>query len=165
MSKKTVRGAKIYLAGRYGRREEIAGYAEELRRLGAIITSYWLAGSHDLDGTEDAEQKTAKERMWAVEDLGDVDYANWLIAFTEHPDGVVPGRARGGRHVEFGFALAQGNKRLIVVGPRENVFHCLARVEQYDTWRDCLAALQAEAMSAEDIRFLAEVSQRLAHGA
>jgi hypothetical protein len=32
--------------------------------------------------------------------------------------------ATGGRHVEFGLALAQG-KRVIIVGPRENVFHYL----------------------------------------
>ena len=48
--------------------------------------------------------------------------------------------ARGGRHVEFGMGWAWG-KRLIVVGPRENVFHLLPTVEQFDSWPDALAAL------------------------
>lgn len=48
--------------------------------------------------------------------------------------------SRGGRHVEFGMALAM-DKRLVVVGPRENVFHLLPAVEQFDTWPLALAAL------------------------
>ena len=47
--------------------------------------------------------------------------ADAVIVFTEMPNSVL---ATGGSHVEFGLALAQG-KRVIVVGPRENVFHYL----------------------------------------
>jgi len=50
-----------------------------------------------------------------------------LLFFSEPPDSH---SKRGGRHVEFGLALAWG-KRLMIVGPRENVFHCLPQVEQY----------------------------------
>lgn len=46
--------------------------------------------------------------------------------------------SRGGRHVEFGMALALA-KRCIVIGPRENVFHLLPQVEQYDSWEQYLA--------------------------
>jgi hypothetical protein len=42
---------------------------------------------------------------------------------------------RGGRHVEFGLAIGL-KKRLIVIGPRENIFHCLPQVELFDSWED-----------------------------
>ena len=44
-----------------------------------------------------------------------------------------PLSTRGGRHAEFGIALALG-KRVIVIGPRENVFHALPAVERYESW-------------------------------
>lgn len=56
--------------------------------------------------------------------------------FSEPPDSH---SKRGGRHVEFGMALAWG-LRLIVIGQRENVFHCLPQVERYDTWDDFLSS-------------------------
>jgi hypothetical protein len=46
--------------------------------------------------------------------------AEMVISFTG-------GGGKGGRHVEFGLAVAAG-KRLVVIGPRENVFHCLPGV-------------------------------------
>ena len=55
------------------------------------------------------------------------------------------GRNRGGRHVEFGMALARrllsGAPRLIVVGYRENVFHYAPEVEFYETWNEAFCAL------------------------
>jgi len=44
-----------------------------------------------------------------------------VITFTETPRS---SNSRGGRHVEFGIALGM-RKRAVVIGPRENVFHCL----------------------------------------
>ena len=43
------------------------------------------------------------------------------IFFSEPSDKAV---RRGGRHVEFGFAMA-GNKPIFVIGPKENIFHYL----------------------------------------
>ena len=48
--------------------------------------------------------------------------------------------ARGGRHVEFGLALAAG-KRLCIVGPRENIFHFLPRVEVFRSTDDLVGAI------------------------
>ena len=53
-----------------------------------------------------------------------------IVSFTESPRSV---SSRGGRHVEFGLGLAW-NKIVVVVGPRENVFHCLSDVYQFDDW-------------------------------
>jgi hypothetical protein len=49
-------------------------------------------------------------------------------------------RSRGGHHVEFGYALAQG-KRIILVGHRENVFNYLPEIEFIETWPQALDAL------------------------
>jgi len=109
----------LYLAGRYGRREELAIYAHRLRNRGHIVTSRWL----DLTYPEDPiDIKTRCEL--ADRDLEDLRAAEVLISFTEPSDSVY---GRGGRHVEFGIALALG-KTLHVVGHRENVFCCMDRI-------------------------------------
>ena len=48
--------------------------------------------------------------------------------------------AAAGHHVEFGYALAQG-KRIILVGHRENVFNYLPEIEFVETWPQALDAL------------------------
>lgn len=109
-------GTTVYLAARYGRRAELAAVAHALRVIGFDVVSRWVFGAHE--STEDVTS--------ALEDIQDLERAEIVVSFTEGER--APGRARGGRHVEFGFGLARG-KRLIVVGPRENVFHHLPGVE------------------------------------
>jgi nucleoside 2-deoxyribosyltransferase len=129
---------RVYLAARYSRREELAGYRERLQAAGHEVTSRWLNGDHqvsdaglNLGDDPEADQFTKAEReRFALEDMADVIAADMLIAFTEPPRSTA---SRGGRHVEFGFALAQG-MLIAVVGPRENVFHCLPGVMQFDTF-------------------------------
>lgn len=138
----------VYLAGRYGRRQELAGYAAELGDRGVIVTSQWLAGpgQRRVGGTtlgperERAIEAGTTEAFalrgeCASQDLADIAAADVLIAFTEPPTSAY---SRGGRHVELGVALAT-NKTVIVVGPRENVFHCLPGLWHYDDWASCLA--------------------------
>ena len=54
---------------------------------------------------------------------------------------------RGGRHVEFGLAVAD-EKRIILVGPRENVFHFLPVVENFRDWAALRKLLGAERAAA-----------------
>ena len=116
---------RIYLAARYGRREELNVYAEELRFEGYIVDAIWLTGDHE------AELLTSDDaQLFAIEDLRDIEASDIMINFTE-PERTGP--TRGGRHVEFGMAHALG-LGLIVVGPRENVFHALPSVHQFDKW-------------------------------
>lgn len=112
----------IYLAARYSRIAELNRYAAILREFGYTITSRWLEGSHQIsdDGLSAEADRETRERF-AKEDLHDLKRADLVISFTEPPRS---SNSRGGRHVEFGFALGTG-KQLIVIGPRENVFHCL----------------------------------------
>ena len=129
-----------YLAGRYSRRLELCGYAEDLQRAGHTVVSSWLDGHHesqDLVGTDD------EKATWAIADLLDLRKAHLLIAFTEDPRGIP---TRGGRHVELGYALALRDTceypSIAIVGPRENVFCCLPYVAQFDTWADALKQIE-----------------------
>jgi hypothetical protein len=131
---------KIYLAARYSRLPE-KGYAKALVALGHTVTSRWILGGHDL-GTHDPADAAHALPLWASEDMEDLLAADLCLSFTEPPEAGL-GRARGGRHVELGIALALG-KRCLIVGYREHIFHWLACMELYPTWEACLARLQEE---------------------
>lgn len=128
----------------------MAGYACDLHRRGYAVTSRWLAGDHQIDDAGlSAEASRAERERFAREDWEDLIRADVCVSFTEPPRS---SSSRGGRHVEFGAALALA-KRCVVVGPRENVFYCLPEVEVYPTWTEALAAfpLDATALSRRAI--------------
>lgn len=116
---------KIYLAARYSRFEELQGYRTQLEALGYEVTSRWINGDHQVSNDALAQAKHEERIRFAVEDRDDLMAAEIVVAFAEEPRTTT---TRGGRHVEFGIALALG-KRLIAVGWRENVFYCLPEVE------------------------------------
>jgi len=117
---------KIYLASRYSRHIELQEIAKVLISHGHEITSRWLWGNHQIDDKGlSIEAKRSERERFANEDYEDLMRAETVISFTEVPRS---SNSRGGRHVEFGIALAF-QKRCIVIGPRENVFHCLPKVE------------------------------------
>jgi hypothetical protein len=140
---------RIYLAARYSRRLELCEYRAQLQAIGHEVTSRWLNGAHQvyLDGEPlGPEQEALIESggaapelrgRFAAEDWNDLTSADLVINFTEPPRSKA---SRGGRHVEFGAALAL-EIRCIVVGPRENVFHCLPEVAWFETWPEAFAAL------------------------
>ena len=142
---------KVYLAARYSRHPEMQEYARQLESVGIQVTSRWIYGSHQLMangeplGREreamfeaDDPSMRAQRAEFAQHDLQDVMAADVVISFTEKSR--TSSTSRGGRHVEFGVAVAAG-KRCVVVGFRENVFHCLPQVEFYETWPEAFASL------------------------
>ena len=130
---------KIYLASRYGRRDELCQYRSQLELLGHPVTSRWLNGNHQIDDNGLAAEGTKTEReRFAQEDWDDLMAADWVFSFTEKPR--TSTNSRGGRHVEFGAALAAG-KRCAVIGWRENVFHCMPQVAFFDTWEGLMERL------------------------
>lgn len=132
---------KIYLAARYSRHDELQGYARDLEEVHHTITSRWIRGGHQISDTGLSEEGSVEEReRFALEDMADLDEADWVISFTEEPRS---GHSRGGRHVEFGYALAL-EKRCTVVGPRENVFHCLPMIAVFPDWEAVRQALKAD---------------------
>jgi nucleoside 2-deoxyribosyltransferase len=130
---------RIYLAARYSRRDELCLYRADLESLGYCVVSRWLNGNHQIsDDGLSVEGSEAERLRFASEDWSDLLGSDICISFTETPRNT---HSRGGRHVEFGAALALG-KRCIIVGPRENVFHCLLEVERADSWPAVLTDLQ-----------------------
>ncbi len=137
---------KVYLAARFSRRKEMQGYADELIALGHRVTARWVVGppqsSHHPD--EVTGHSLAYEERVSVEDLKDVADADCIICFSEQPRET---NTRGGRHVEFGLAVA-AHKRIILVGPRENVFYFLPVVENFPDWAALRAPLASERAAA-----------------
>jgi nucleoside 2-deoxyribosyltransferase len=130
---------KIYFAGRVSQRGTLQQWADDCVQLGHVTVSRWSMreSTHFLVDGLSPQAKDDERRRFAMEDIEDIDKADIVISLMEEPRG--PGR--GGRHVEFGYALARG-KRLICVGPRETVFHHLINVEHFATWEECLVMLR-----------------------
>lgn len=137
---------KYYFAARYSRHAEMRKYRDELMMAptlglgGNYVTSSWIdahKGEWQTSMTAaQIQERTVEAADFANTDLADIDECHFFIAFTEAENG----DSKGGRHVEFGYALCQG-KELIIIGPRENVFYALAH-QQYDTWEAFLESLE-----------------------
>lgn len=121
---------KIYLAARFGRILELREYAKHLEFQGHEITSRWLQ-----EGAEASyeELTPARARQCAEYDIADIYKSHCVISFTESRNS---GYTSGGRHVEFGIALALG-KTCYIVGPLENVFHHLTVPKWFLNWNAC----------------------------
>ena len=118
---------KWYFAGQFSRLVEIASYATRARIANLEVTSHWL--DQDL-GLGYAGGSSEAGRSFAERDLVDIAAADGFLFFAEDPLAGIP---RGGRHVEFGVALATG-KTVEVIGSRENIFHLLPGIAHYHTF-------------------------------
>ena len=141
------RDMPIYFAGRYSRRDELAGYAAEMRRAGFNVISHWLT-----ETAESMEVLTDEERAATAErDCNEIQEADVFVLFTEPLNDMVPGPwATGGRHFETGYFKGLldagfGSAKVIVIGGPQNIFHYLPGVMHYPGWpafkRVFLAAL------------------------
>ena len=93
------------------------GIAARLIAEGHDVVSRWLGEPYETDDASVAtilEDRQACLQM-ASRDLEDIARAELLILFTDVGD------TRGGKMVEFGFALAKGID-CSVIGPMENIF-------------------------------------------
>ncbi len=125
----------IYLSAQWSRRDEIEGYAKELRELGHTVTSRWHHGEPMGD---DSKPTRATWARWAQADLDDIAAADVFLAFTEL-EGTM---SRGGRHVEWGVALS-GNTELWICGQVESQFYAL-NDRQWGTWLNCIEFIKQE---------------------
>jgi hypothetical protein len=121
---------KVYLAAMYGSKEKIKEVAAKLNGIGITVTSSWLYSTDDADDIPGA----------AYRDLMDVKEADAVINFTTDRS---VGYVTGGRHVEFGAAWAWG-KKLIIVGPKENIFHELEGIVHLQDENELLRYLKKE---------------------
>ncbi len=111
---------KVYIAAPYPLRSEARDLGLTLRNLGHHVTSRWLL--------KDDDSSDATAQM----DLDDVDRADVLLLWQP---GEWANKGTGGRHVEFGYALAIG-KPVVVFGSKTNVFHYLDRVRVTERLED-----------------------------
>lgn len=114
---------KVYVMARYSRKDEVAEVVELLKEAGLEVVSQW----HTEPYTKDVQMRDLDHsihRELAVRDLKELDEADAILALTESPD---TAHVRGGRHTEFGYALAKG-KKAVVCGPEENIFYTLPGV-------------------------------------
>ena len=133
----------VYLAAAYNAQELMRFYAVGLSEMGYEVTSRWILGQHDTppDGIEPG---SIAHHAWAAnDDLADIDRAATVILFTAWPS------TKGGRHVEFGYALATG-KKIVVIGERESVFHSLPQVAWFPAWADYVQSLGEEVQPGDD---------------
>lgn len=128
---------KIYLAAAFNRRAQIESAAVALCAAGYDVVSSWFAHEY-FDVTSDDKPVEVKHIL-ALTDLRQINMSDVLIYFCEPID--APAGVSGGRHVEFGFALASGLE-IILVGSPENLFHYCPSCKHADTVIDAFPLLQ-----------------------
>lgn len=131
---------KIFLSSRYSRRDELREVRKRIIKRGFQVVSRWLDTEwEEKDGAGSSSAPAAYREEFAIKDMEDVERCDLFIGFTEEPrsDG------RGGRHVEFGAAVALG-KRVWIIGPHENIFHHLPRVCPFGCVDEMLTHLEFE---------------------
>jgi nucleoside 2-deoxyribosyltransferase len=123
---------KVYLASNYSSHPEMREVRAYLEARGHTVTSRWINGEHELLEGQDV----AVSERFAMDDWEDLLAADAMIWFSQQTEN----RGRGGRHVEFGMALAWG-KPIHVVGRKENVFHWLPQVVHHVSTIEAVQAL------------------------
>lgn len=127
---------KIYLAAQFSWKEDIGIKKRELEALGHVVTSTWTEEVASA-GCSLKDFSGGYHTAMATRDLREIEDADAIVLFSVDPDTTT---RRGGRHVEFGFAIGKG-KKLFVVGPKENIFHHIPNVVQFDKWETFLQEL------------------------
>lgn len=117
----------VYIAARFSQRAQLSQVvALPLIKAGFAITSRWLELPEDSSplGPDEVQQHPQLAAVHAQECLEDIEVADRVVLFTDHPS------STGGFHVELGFALRSG-KEVYVVGPPLNIFMMLPSVTRY----------------------------------
>jgi hypothetical protein len=129
---------RYYFAGAFARYAELVECRSRLYMVlpRAVVSSRWL-DLHEGEvmsiglGTDDLGNP-AEAWKYGFADLEDLSGSDAIVSFTGQGE-------RGGRHIEHGYAIALHESddprvyrpRLIVVGPREHIFHCHPATEVY----------------------------------
>ena len=123
---------RIYLSASFAARDIIKLHAKDLAPLGHECTSNWLDEPAML--VHDKALEAWQLRARANDDALDIQRSDLVVQFTDWPS------TTGGRYWEAGYGSALG-KRTVIIGAREQVFHYMSNVEQYDTWEDFLVTI------------------------
>ena len=119
----------VYLAASFGRQEEMRAVARRLRAVGVECTSRWLREDQSIHTKGSRDKFLTK---CALTDIEDVRAARIFVRFSDKEEMAFPlvqsKLATGARHFEMGLAWAC-NKKIIVVGGRQNIFDWLEDVK------------------------------------
>lgn len=120
---------RVYLAAAFALKDTIRERSEELSTLGITPTSRWVYENVPSNTTlgevsEDYLVRTAQD------DIEDIRDCTILAVVTQDP--TVP-RLRAGAIFEAGYAYGLG-KRVISIGPRENIFFYRPDVLNFPDW-------------------------------
>jgi len=125
---------KFYFAGSFNRKQELQKYMYKMHEQGHDVTSRWLKTDHEVDISEKEElSPDGQATIFAREDIEDLCEADGVVFFSS-ADHVAKGR--GGRHTEFGYALAI-HRPIFLIGRRENAFHAL--IPERNVFKDFIA--------------------------
>lgn len=135
----------VYLAAPYALRDHLRDLVAELELLDHRCTSSWLVETQAIAaGTVGATTDLTDGAcdVHVANDLRDIRRSDVLVVWTwgaanSEADCLVNS---GGRHIETGVALAL-DKRVIVIGEPENIFHRAAFVDVVETWHEACLAL------------------------
>ena len=125
---------RVYLAARFETRHTLRPIRDALWKLGHEVVSTWIDETVKPAGM-------SQDVFWkklALKDLAEIKSADLFVLDTH------VGSERGGKEVEFGFALGGFQaKQVFIVGPIRNVFHELCD-QRFDTWEDFLSYVVGE---------------------
>ena len=129
---------RIYLAARYYRHPEMREHRAVLEKLGHEVTSHWIDIGGDGLTAATLGPDPAAGTPHGERDLEDIRNSDALMVFSGEPS------TTGGMHVELGYALGLP-RRVILVGTREHVFHCVPQIEWHPSWEALVAEWMAVA--------------------
>lgn len=119
---------RIYLAAPFRKRLEIRAIADRLWNAGFDIVSTWI---HEARKPEYMTHAEFFKKL-GVKDLCEISMADCVILDVRESS------ETGGKEVEWGFALGQWHRKLLViVGEARNPFHELADLTYVD-WDTCI---------------------------
>ncbi len=156
---------RVYIASMFADKDRVLKRAAELAELGIECTSRWASETIPHNVTmQDCKEEYMRET--AVIDIQDILRSDVIVLTVPEPqllvDATVATSSRGGRHFESGFVygliFAQAmdggrpTRELIILGRKENVFHCLdgdgattpyPAIRTLGTWEEVKAYLSA----------------------
>lgn len=121
---------KLYLIASYEQKSRIQMYAEIIKeQISRIqVVSTW----HSTPWQEEGALSQAELASLADQALFELNLSDAVLIFTEPADQDARFK-RGGRHVEFGYALRM-QKAIYLIGPRENIFYHLPEIIHFKSW-------------------------------
>ena len=116
---------KVYLAARFEQKTELKALVPLLAQHNLRVQARWL--DENISPTSQLSDLTPDYcAEQARIDLDDIESCDIFVFFGD----VVAKTTRGGKHFEAGYASGLG-KRIVVVGPPENIFHYLPGIVHY----------------------------------